>query len=420
MKLALAGTRGVPAAYSGFETAVEQIGSRLADRGHDVTVYCRPHMVERRPGDTYRGMRLVYLPTVAGKHLDTPIHTLLSTLHLAAVERPDVALYFIAGNSPFAGLGRALGVPTAINVDGLDSQRAKWGKWARRYLRLTERAAPVLADVAITDSRTVQDLYRTWGHETVYIPYGSELEDEEAADTPASLGLSPGGYILFVGRLVPENNAHVLVDAYRQLDTGLRLAIVGDAPYADDYKARLHASGNGVAAAPGGCRAAPGGAAAGDRDVVFAGYQFGPAYRALLRNAAVVVVPTEVGGTHPVLLEAMDAGACIVVNDHAPNVETLGDAGVCYRGCDGAEGLRRALEALLADPAAMEACRAAAAQRARLYSWDAVTDAYERLAEQMLARRGRTPRVRATCARRGTSGAATPRGRRVHRDAEAT
>jgi len=371
VKIALAGTRGVPAAYSGFETAVEQLGSRLADRGHDVTVYCRPHMVVRRPDERYRGMRLVYLPTVPGKHLDTPVHTLLSTLHLAAVRRPDVAFYFIAGNSPFAGLGRLLGVPAAINVDGLDSQRAKWGPAARAYLWCTERAAPVLADVAITDSRAVQALYRTWGNETVFIPYGSELEeDDEAApdDVLDELGLEPRRYVLFVGRLVPENNAHVLVDAFRGLDTDLRLAVVGDAPYAEQYQQRLRSGG--------------------DARVVFAGYRFGAAYRRLLRDAAVVSVPTEVGGTHPVILEAMAAGACLVVNDHAPNVEVVGDAGVSYAGAHGAEGLRRALAALLADPAEMDRLRAAAAERARrLYSWEAVTDAYEQLARDLVARR---------------------------------
>jgi glycosyltransferase involved in cell wall biosynthesis len=408
MRIALAGTRGVPASYSGFETAVEQIGSRLAARGHDVTVYCRPHMVPRQPGDRYRGMRLVYLPTVAGKHLDTPIHTFLSTLHLGALRRPDVAFYFIAGNSPFAGLGRLLGVPTAINVDGLDSQRAKWGPAARAYLRCTERAAPVLAHVAITDSRDVQALYRTWGHETVFIPYGSELEEDEPAaagapaaapaaaegapaagpaaaaagppppDVLAELGLEPRRYVLFVGRLVPENNAHVLVDAFRGLETDLRLAVVGDAPYAEAYQERLHA--------------------AGDARVVFAGYRFGAAYRRLLRNAAVVAVPAEVGGTHPVILEAMAAGACLVVNDHAPNLEAVGDAAVSYAGAEGAEGLRRALAELLADPAQMDRLRAAAAERAhRLYSWEAVTDAYEHLAQDLVARRhaGRPPHAEA-------------------------
>ena len=384
MKFALLGTRGVPAAYSGFETAVENIGARLAARGHDVTVYCRPHMVERRADGDYRGMRLVYLPTVAGKHLDTPVHTLLSTLHMAALRRPDVALYFIAGNSPFAGLGRLLGVPTAINVDGLDSPRAKWGPWARRYLRLTERAAPTLANVAITDSRVLQSIYRAWGHETVYIPYGSELDEDAvrdgdgdsaatgdvAGDTRdgalARLGLTRRGYVLFVGRLVPENNAHVLVEAFAGLETDLRLAVVGDAPYADAYQESLRATS--------------------DERVVFAGYQFGGAYRELLRNAAVVAVPTGVGGTHPVLLEAMAAGACIVVNDHAPNLETIGDAGASYGGKEGAASLRHVLGGLLTDPTAMERYRAAAARRARVYSWDAVTDAYERLAKQLVAR----------------------------------
>lgn len=393
MKIALVGTRGVPAAYSGFETAVEQIGSRLVRRGHEVTVYCRPHMVPRQPDDTYRGMRLVYLPTVAGKHLDTPVHSFLSTLHLGAVSRPDVAVYFIAGNSPFAGLGRLLGVPTAINVDGLDSRRAKWGRAARVYLRLTERAAPVLADVAITDSREVQELYRTWGHPTVYIPYGSELDEDaeasagsqpavaaatdaaQAGDVLDELGLEPRSYVLFVGRLVPENNAHVLVDAFCDLETELCLVVVGDAPYAEAYQEQLRANG--------------------DDRVVFAGYRFGAAYRRLLRNAAVVCVPSEVGGTHPVILEAMAAGACLVVNDHAPNLEAVGDAAVSYAGAQKADGLRRALEEVLADRELRRRLRAAAADRAsRLYSWEAVTDAYEQLAADLVARkrRGRGPR----------------------------
>ena len=153
----------------------------------------------------------------------------------------------------------------------------------------------------------------------------------------------------------------MLVEAFRGLQTDLRLVIVGDAPYAEEYQARLRA--------------------AGDGRVVFAGYQFGAAYRELLRNAALFVAPTEVGGTHPVIVEAMAAGACVVVNDHPPNLETLGDAGVSYPGKEDAEGLRRALEALLADPAEMDRCRAAAAERARrVYSWEAVTDAYEQLA----------------------------------------
>lgn len=370
MNIVLIGTRGLPAAYSGFETAVENIGRRLAARGHRVTVYCRPHMVEGRY-PMYRGMDLVYIPTVANKYLDTVIHTLLCTLHMAARRRPDVAIYFIAGNSPMTRLSRLLGVPSIVNVDGLDSQRAKWNRWARLYLRWAERNAPRFANATITDSRVLQRLYRDdYGYETHYIAYGSELEDQESGglggrqEHLARLGLEPRGYVLFVGRLVPENNAHVLVEAFAGLETDLKLAIVGDAPYAEEYQKELRT--------------------ASDGRVLFTGYQFGEAYRELARNAAISVVATEVGGTHPVLVEAMAAGNCVVVNDHLPNVEVIGDAGVTYPAAEAAAGLRRVLAELLADPERIERLRGAAAQRARaLYSWDAVTDAYEKLAGEV-------------------------------------
>jgi glycosyltransferase involved in cell wall biosynthesis len=370
VKIVLIGTRGLPAAYSGFETAVENLGRRLAARGHHVTVYCRPHMVEGRYL-VYRGMDLVYVHTVANKYLDTMVHTLLCTLHMAARRRPDVAIYFIAGNSPMTRLSRLLGIPSIVNVDGLDSQRAKWNRWARLYLRWAERNAPRFANATITDSRVLQRLYRDeYGYNTHYIAYGSELEDPEPggpgsrSEHLARLGLEPRGYMLFVGRLVPENNAHVLVEAFAGLETDLKLAVVGDAPYAEDYQREL--------------------CAADDGRVVFTGYQFGEAYRELARNAAISIVATEVGGTHPVLVEAMAAGNCVVVNDHPPNVEVVGDAGVTYPAAQGAAGLRRVLAELLADPERVERLRGAAAQRARaLYSWDAVTDAYEQLAREV-------------------------------------
>lgn len=368
LRIALVGTRGVPAAYSGFETAVENLGERLAARGHEVYVYCRPHMVEGRY-DVYKGMRLVYLPTVANKHLDTLAHTTVSTLHMAAKVRPDVAFYFIAGNSPLTGLSRLLGVPAVINVDGLDSHRAKWSGPAKAYLRWAEHTAPRFATRVITDSRVLQRIYREEHHaETEFIPYGAEMEphaDEETAPLPTleRFGLEPRRYVLFVGRLVPENNAHVLVDAFAGLDTDLRLAVVGDAPYASEYQAGLQA------------------AAARDPRVVLTGYVFGEGYRELARHAALFVIPTEVGGTHPVLLEAMAAGNCVVVNDHEPNLEVIAEAGVSYRGAGGAGALRTVLQGLLSDPARVDEHRRRAVRRiAEAYSWEAVTDAYERLA----------------------------------------
>jgi glycosyltransferase involved in cell wall biosynthesis len=361
MRIAMLGMRGLPAAYSGFETLVEAVGERLAARGHEVTVYCRPHMVSGRYA-SYKGMRLVYLPTITNKYLDTIIHTLICTLHMAVSRRPDVAVYFIAGNSPMAALSRVLGIPSIINVDGLDSMRAKWNGLARRYLRWAERNAPRFADATITDSRSVQALYRQrFGAETHFIPYGSDMDGEDTGGHVARFGLEPRGYILFVGRLVPENNAHVLIDAFEGLDTPLKLVIVGDAPYADEYHVALHATT--------------------DPRVLFTGYVFGDGYRELSRNAALFVAPTEVGSTHPVIVEAMAAGNCVVVNDYAPNLETIGDAGLSYSGAEGATALRRVLAELLADPERIEHYRTAARERARsTYSWNAVTEAYESLA----------------------------------------
>ncbi len=368
MKLALLGTRGVPAAYSGFETAVENIGARLAAKGHDVTVYCRPHAVESRYR-SYRGMRLVHLPTIATKHLDTFVHTLLSTLHMALFVRPDAAVYFIAGNAPSAALSRLAGIPTVLNVDGLDSERAKWSGPAKLYLRWAQRNARRCADRLITDSEVLQRVYRErYGAATEFIPYGADMEGPDSSGHLARLGLRERDYILFVGRLVPENNAHVLLEAFRGLETDLRLVVVGDAPYEKRYHDELRA------------------ACADDPRVLFTGYLFDEGYRELARHAEIFVVPSEVGGTHPVLLEAMCAGNCVVVNDHEPNLEVLGDAGLSYPGAEGAAGLRRALQTLLDHPERIAELRLAAAERAgAFYSWDVVTDAYERLVRAVAA-----------------------------------
>jgi hypothetical protein len=147
MRVAILGTRGIPASYSGFETAAEQLASRLTDRGHEVVVYCRPHVVDRRLTQ-WKGARLVHLPTVRNKYLDTFTHTFLSAIHAARTVKPDVALFFIAGNSPMCLITRAAGIPTVINVDGLDSDRSKWPGVAKTYLRFAERNAPGWADTA--------------------------------------------------------------------------------------------------------------------------------------------------------------------------------------------------------------------------------------------------------------------------------
>lgn len=369
MKIALLGTRGVPASYSGFETCVEQLGKRLVRRGHDVTVYCRSHHITYE-GNHYEGMRLVKLPTVANKYLDTIVHSLVSSIH-ALPQRYDIATYFIAGNSPVTWIPRMVGTKTILNVDGLDWKREKWPKPAKKYIQFAEYLATKLPNVYITDSEVVQGYYQDrFNSIPPYIPYGSEVEIVPPGEYIEQYDLEPGRYVLFVGRLVPENCAHHIVDAFRRIDTDMKCVIVGDAAYAQEYIASLKAS------------------AENDPRIVFTGYVFGKGYHELGSNASIFVESSGVGGTHPALTEAMAFGNCVVVNDTPENLETIGSAGFKYDGTEGAASLQAVLEQLIADPEQVATYgRQAQARAQECYSWDAVTDAYETLFQSLCNKR---------------------------------
>ncbi len=356
MKIALIGTRGIPAAYSGFETAVENLAREFTARGHEVTVYCRPHMTEQR--NEHAGARLVHLPTIRNKYLDTLAHTTVSTGHMVTKERPDVAIYFIAGNAPVVPFARMAGVPSILQIDGMDSQRAKWPRAAKAIIRQFEHMSAAAATIAVTDSESVADLYeQRFGRRLLAIPYGADLPDPGTTHALDELGLTPGEYILFVGRLVPENNAHLLVDAYAKLDTDWPLVIVGDAPYADDYIAGLKAGAN--------------------DNVLFPGYVFGDGYAELVNNCGVMCAPTEVGGTHPVIIEAMAAGAPLVVSDHGPNLEVVGDAAATFSLAAAPASLAGVLARLIDDPERRRNLgQAAAVRAAERFGWDRCADRY--------------------------------------------
>jgi glycosyltransferase involved in cell wall biosynthesis len=356
LHIAFIGTRGIPARYSGFETFVEQLGARLAERGHEVTVYSRRHHcpgIERR----YRGMELVQVAGIATKHLDTITHTLVSCIH--SLFRPyDIVVMCISGNSPLAFIPRLRGAKVVLNVDGSDWRRKKWGKIARTYIKMSEWFSIHLPDATVTDSKVMQQYYRQrFGVETECICYGADMPPPTKPGTLKQLGIHSRGYLLLVGRLVPENCIHHLVDAFERLHTDLRCVIVGDAPYQKEYIADLKRRGP---------------------HVLFTGYLFGDSYRELMQNAYAVVLCTEVGGTHPVLVEAMAAGNCVVVNDTPANLEVIGDAGITYQGVLGADGLLPVLQSLLQDEPRVERYRGLA--RARMqdgYSWNTITTQYE-------------------------------------------
>ena len=355
MRIAILGIRGVPASYGGFETFAEQLGIRLVDHGHEVTVYGRDRYVAHSLR-THRGIRLVRLPAPRSKYLETVVHSLFAAIH-ALGARYDIVYVCNSANVPAVILLRLFGKRVVLNVDGLEWQRAKWNRVGKAYYRVCAWLAAHLPIHVVTDAAVIQGHYRrAYGRETELFPYGADLEPVADDGTLERLDLKPRQYILYVSRLEPENNAHVVVEAYGGLDTDLPLVIVGDAPYADAYIADLHRTA--------------------DPRVRFTGAIYGAGYRILQSHATVYVQATEVGGTHPALVEAMGYGNAVLANDVPEHRETLGEAGVYYSGAD---ELRTRLRTLLADPNELAHLRTAAHTRAsEVYGWDAIAESYER------------------------------------------
>jgi glycosyltransferase involved in cell wall biosynthesis len=362
MRIAIIGTRGVPAAYGGFETLAEELSARLAGRGHLVTVYARAHGVGSVVS-THRGARVVHLPTLRLKYFDTAVHSALSGLH-AAAEGYDAVLVCNGANALLCRLPRLLGKPARIvlNVDGLERNRRKWNRLGQLVYALSERLSCVMPDAVVTDARAIQAYYRErYGKESVFIPYGSDLPPPTSFATLERLGLQPGGYVLYVSRFEPENNADAVVRAFRGVPGETKLVLVGTAPYADAFLARVRAE------------------AALDPRVLLPGALYGEAYRELLAHTAIYVHATEVGGTHPALVEAMGFGRPLVVHDTPENREAAGEAAL-FVNARSAASLAASLTALLSDPSARERSgRAALARARRDYRWEAVAHAYETL-----------------------------------------
>lgn len=357
MRLAILGTRGIPANYGGFETFAEHLATRLVARGHQVTVYCRAHYTSPRQIE-FHGVRLRVLPTIRHKYFDTIVHTFLSAVD-AAPRRYDAALICNAANAPFAPILRLTGTPVAINVDGLEHKRKKWNWIARKYYLLAERLATLLPTETITDARVIQDYYLArYAARSTMIAYGADVE-RRPDPLVRRWRVEPNRYVLYVSRLEPENNAHLVIEAFKRVRTACKLLIVGDAPYAQNYIADLKDR------------------ARGDKRIIFTGFVFGRDYRALQQNAYCYVHATEVGGTHPALLEAMGFGNCVLALAAPENVEAIGDAGIPYT--DEAD-LTQKLQRVLRDGSLVHAYRNRAQARVQQrYDWDYVVDKYEEL-----------------------------------------
>jgi len=362
MRIAILGTRGVPASYGGFETFAENLSTRLVARGHEVTVYCRSHYVSPRQLE-FHGVRLKVLPTIHHKYFDTVVHTFLSALH-SMKEFYDVALICNAANAPFAPMLRVVGTPVALNVDGLEHKRKKWNWLGRQYYVIAERLATLLPNRIVSDARVIQEYYRaTYDAPSTMIAYGAEVERRPNPAVIRKWRVEPQRYILYVSRLEPENNAHLVIEAFKKVRTACKLLIVGDAPYAHEYISDLRAR------------------ARRDRRIIFSGFVFGQDYRALQQNAYCYIHATEVGGTHPALLEAMGYGNCVLTLGTPENLEVVGEAGIPYR--DESE-LTEQLQRVLRDGSLVHSYRQRAQARVKeFYDWEGVVDRYEELFAQL-------------------------------------
>lgn len=361
MRIGILGTRGIPARYGGFETLAEELSARLAARGHEVTVYTRTRYAQ--PGlSTWRGARIRVLPTIPTKYLDTVVHGVLSGAD-AAFARFDAVLVCNAINAAFCFLPRLSGkTRVVLNVDGLERNRRKWNALGKLAYRISESLSTAIPDAVVSDAKVIQDYYRSrYGAASVLIPYGGDLPEPEGTETLERLGLTPENYVLYVSRLEPENNAEAVIRAYRDVPGTLPLVVVGDAPYAADYIARLRA--------------------AADPRVMLPGAIYGEGYRQLLARAAVYVQATEVGGTHPALVEALGYGRVVLYNATPENEEVAGGAGLPFDIREPAS-LARLLTEVLDDPAGHSVWKERARQRTQeRYRWDDVVDRYEAVLE---------------------------------------
>jgi glycosyltransferase involved in cell wall biosynthesis len=311
-------------------------------------------------------MTVRVLPTIRHKYLDTLVHTFFSAVD-AMPRRFDIVLVCNNANAPFAILPRLTGARVVLNVDGLEWRRRKWGLPGRLYYQFCAALAPHLPVRLVSDARVIADYYAARGADTAFIPYGTNAVRIDPGETLARLGLTPNRYLLYVSRLEPENHALTVIEAYREAAVEVPLVVVGDAPYASTYKKQVQEA---AAVVPG---------------VVLTGYQFGAAYDELQSNARIYVQATEVGGTHPALVEAMGRGIAIIANDVPEHREVLGEAGVYYRRNNPTD-LGERIRSLIHNDGELRSLGAAARNRAlRVYSWESVAREYERLFASLVA-----------------------------------
>ncbi len=369
MRVAMIGQKGIPATYGGIERHVDEIARRLVQRGIDVDVFCRLYYTP--PGSEYHDVGLLRRPSIHTKHLDTASHVAWATVE-SMMRHYDVVHFHALGPSLFASLPRLTGSKTVVTVHGLDWQREKWGKVAAWVLKQCERPAATFPNRTIVVSKTLREHFKkVHGMDADYIPNGTLMPQPRPAKKLESLGLEAGKYVLFVGRLVPEKGVHYLCEAFSQIKTDMKLALVGGLSFSQDYVNLLKRYES-------------------DR-IRLLDYVFGESLEELWSNAYCVVQPSTMEGLSIALLEALSYGRCVLVSDIPENMEVAEECALSFRSKDVAD-LRDKLQRLIDHPeeVAQYGSRARA-HIAQHYSWDNVAESHARLYEEV-TRKPHSPR----------------------------
>ena len=365
LRIAMLGSRGIPHTYSGYELFIGEVAPRLVSRGHEVIVYCRKSLFQERP-QTYKGVQLVYHPNIETKVLGTPTHTMVSMCDVL-FRRVDVVFVVNLVNAFHCILPRLFGKRVAINVDGLDWKRDKWGRFGKTYFYLNAKAVGrICPKGVVTDAHEMRRIYlEEFDTPNVCIAYGASVEKAKNPSVLSNYGLEPFQYYLIASRLVPENSADLIVKAFEGLRTKRVLAIAGNANYRSAFVDRLKQTN--------------------DRRVRFLGHVGNADHVMELHcNAYSYVHGHSLGGTNPALLKALGCGNCVLALNTRFNAEVLRDYGILFE--RDPLDLAGKLQHIEDHPEVAAEYRSRAPQRIReAYTWDRITDQYEELFLQLAA-----------------------------------
>ncbi len=368
LRIAVIGHRGIPGNYGGFETFAEELCIRLARHGFDMTSYNRVYAGTKRR-DAYKGVHIINIPSIKNKFFDTIGHSLLAALH-AATRRYDAIVMVNVGNAPIAWIPRLVGTPVLLNVDGLEWERKKWGRIARMYLKFCAWLATWTATEIITDAKVIQDFYLdTYRKQSTMIPYGARIQRKKDRALEKKFGIKLGNYFLYVSRFEPENNPHLVVKAFEQTTTKKSLVMIGGSTYDPEFEQAIRATR--------------------DPRIKFLGFVYGKNYKSLQQNAYAYIQATEVGGTHPALIEAMGFGNCVLANDKPELREVANGSALFFKVSErNTRDLARKIDHLAHHPLLARSLRRKAIEHVRRqYTWKNSIGAYEDLILQTITAR---------------------------------